>query len=65
MHLLTHHELMNTRAAGLHHRAERDQIARAAVQASRARRHGRHPAAGRPARALARGLSFLLGARSA
>jgi hypothetical protein len=36
---------MNARAADFHRQAERAQIARAAIQASRARHHGRHPAA--------------------
>jgi hypothetical protein len=45
MYPTIHHELMKARAADLHRQAERDRIARAAIQARRARHHGKHPAA--------------------
>jgi hypothetical protein len=66
MYPLIHHELMNARVADFRRRAERDQTARAAAQASRARQErGENPRAGRPAGVLARHVLAFLGARSA
>jgi hypothetical protein len=59
MYPTIHHELMTARAADLHRQAERDRIARAAIQARRARHHGRHPAA------RTRRISLAIGAAAA
>jgi hypothetical protein len=45
MYPTIHYELLTARAADLHRQAERDRIAQAAIQARRARHHGRQPAA--------------------
>jgi hypothetical protein len=66
MRPLIHHELMNARVADFCRQAEQAQIARAVVQASRARRdRGQNPVAGRPAGVLAHRMLAFLGARSA
>src|SRR5215472_13134304 len=55
MYPTIHYELMNARVADYHRQADRDRIARAAIQGSRARKQGRHPVAARSRIGLAVG----------
>jgi hypothetical protein len=66
MHPNISYELATARIADFHRQAARDQIARAAIQASRTQsERGTNPVASRPAADRARRVLTLLSARSA
>lgn len=65
LHPIIHDGLNKARIADFHRRAERDRLARASIQAGRARReHGNDPAGGRAGGVIARRLPIILDARS-